>query len=204
MQNNHHSKTIVAACMLYCFKNLLMPKKRVAHGWSSPSIKRKIPYVFCSLQSKEQKVELNCWTRKSISLVSISTFAATIPATSAKSPQPPWWATSLLSLIVSINALYNLVSINCFMSFSVPHLQLIHLSVLQIPAIWLTSQEEWGDGKIRKMLFKRRQDFTRDFNPGIQLKDKQQGSWGPGTSYVQNLDLLGHSCHYCISFCLIS
>lgn len=104
--------------------------------------------ALCSSQCKEQKAELNCWSRRCISLVSTSNFAASIPATSAKSPQSSWLATSLSwSLIVSANTLYSLAAWNSFMSFSVPHLQLIHLPVLPIPAIWLTSQEEWRDGK---------------------------------------------------------
>lgn len=81
--------------MIYCFKNLLMPRKRVAHAWSSPSIKRRMSCVFCSSQCKEQEAELNWWSRKSISLVSTSNFAATVPATRAKSPQSSWWVTFL-------------------------------------------------------------------------------------------------------------
>lgn len=128
--------------MLYCFKNLLMPRKKAAHGWSSQSIKRGMPCVFCSLQCKEQKVELNCWSRKT-SVLSL------LPPLLQLFQQPVQFSSailtghlSLLSLTASVNALYNLAALSSFMSFSVPHLQLTHLSVLPIPAILLTSQGE--------------------------------------------------------------
>lgn len=136
--------------MLYCFKNLLMLRKRVAHG-SSPSIKRRIPCVFCFLQCKEQKVELNCWSRKSISLCLYFHLCCNCSSNQCKITSVILTGhLSLLSLTVSVNALYNLAALSGFMSFSAPHLQLINLPVLPIPAICLTSQEEWGDGKLER------------------------------------------------------
>lgn len=203
MQNNHHCKT----CSLYA---LLFRKSTHAQEEGGPWVvlpthqeEDALYLLFLTVQGAEigtKQLEHKKHQSCLYFHLCCNYFSNEHKITSVT----PMGHLSLLSLTASINALYNLVTLTGFKSFSAPHLRLIHLPVLPIPAIWLTSQE-WGDGKIGKMLLKIKcLDFTRDFNPGMKLKDNQQGSWRPGTSYIQNLDLLGHSCCYCTSFCQIS
>lgn len=60
------AKTIVAACMLACFKNSLMPKEKLAHGWT---IQEEVAPSLLLLIEGNKKVELNCWSRKRVKSV---------------------------------------------------------------------------------------------------------------------------------------
>lgn len=62
-----------------------MPKEKLAHEWT---IQEEVAPSLLLLIEGNKKVELNCWSRKRVSL-SASTFAATISATSAKLHQRP-------------------------------------------------------------------------------------------------------------------